>query len=205
MTMMVKKIRSSRDRTGSAGASRAEVSRQFEALFLDQWPAVYGTLLRLVGDPYEAEDLALETFVRLYQRAPQNQAEGLPGDSFNAGGWLRRVATRLGLNALRGGKRRQRYEGQAGLESLTENGPDNPAEVFIAREQRRRVRQILGDMQPRKAQLLVLRYSGMSYQEIAAALGLAPTSIGPLLYRAEQDFARRYRTVYPQEAGDASE
>ena len=67
------------------------------------------------------------------------------------------------------------------------------------------VRRTLGDMTPNKAQLLVLRYSGLSYQEIAEILDVAPTSIGPLLFRAEKDFARRYREMNPEEADDAPE
>ena len=41
-------------------------------------------------------------------------------------------------------------------------------------------------MNPRRAELLVLRYSGMAYKDIAKALDLSPTSVGPLLLRAEQ-------------------
>ena len=48
----------------------AEVSQSFEVTFLEHWPHVYAFLLRLVGDHAEAEDLALETFMRLYQRPP---------------------------------------------------------------------------------------------------------------------------------------
>ena len=40
-----------------------------------------------------------------------------------------------------------------------------------------------------------MRYSGMAYKEIAAALNLSPTSIGPLLARAERDFEKRYRAL----------
>jgi RNA polymerase sigma-70 factor (ECF subfamily) len=205
MTMTVKKTRFDHERSNQARLSRVDVSLRFEKLFLDHWSNVYGTLLRLVGDPSEAEDLALETFIRLYQRSPLSKAGGSEENSFNAGGWLRRVATRLGLNALRGGNRREQYELQAGEEALSYHAPDNPAELFAAQEQRWRVRRTLGDMDQRKAQLLVLRYSGLSYQEIAEVIDVAPTSIGPLLFRAEKDFARRYRAMNPEEADDAPE
>ena len=205
MTMTVKKRRSNHERSSQARLSRVDISLRFEKLFLDHWSSVYGVLLRLVGDPSEAEDLALETFIHLYQRSPLGKPEGTGVDSFNAGGWLRRVATRLGLNALRGGNRRERYELQAGADDLFDRASENPAELFAAQERRWRVRRTLGDMNPRKAQLLVLRYSGLSYQEIAEILDVAPTSIGPLLFRAERDFARRYREVNPEEADDAPE
>ncbi len=144
--------------------------------------------MQLVGDPAEAEDLALETFWRLHQRPPQNVAR----DAQNLGGWLYRVATNLGLNALRARKRRTQHELAAGKWTL-ENQERDPAQEIIAVEERAQVRSVLSAMDARQAQLLTLRYSGMSYAELAVALELAPTSVGTLLARAEREFERRYR------------
>ena len=66
----------------------------------------------------------------------------------------------------------------------------------MAREEERRlVRLALAYMNERQSQLLVMRYSGFSYQEIAEALKLAPTSVGPLLLRAEREFEKHYRAL----------
>lgn len=54
-------------------------------------------------------------------------------------------------------------------------------------------------MNERQSQLLVLRYSGLSYKEIAQALELSPTSIGPLLLRAEREFETRYQALTEEE------
>ena len=54
-------------------------------------------------------------------------------------------------------------------------------------------------MNPHRAELLVLRYSGMAYKDIAKALGLSPTSIGPLLLRAEGEFEKVYRVLDQEE------
>ncbi len=193
MNMAIKKNRASPTPLQLAESSPAGLSRQFEALFLEHWPQVYGLLLRLVGDHAEAEDLALDTFLRLYQRAGSCQPLAPGEKDFNVGGWLHRVATNLGLNAIRGWKRRQRYEMESGKANLAANDPASPAEIFAAGEERQRVRLILSQMEPRQAQLLILRHSGRSYQEIAAALDVSVTSIGTLLGRAESEFARRYR------------
>ncbi len=40
----------------------------FEAIFLEHWPRVYGVLLRIVGDHAEAEDLALEALISYRDR-----------------------------------------------------------------------------------------------------------------------------------------
>lgn len=174
-------------------AGSARVSSTFEALFLEHWAHVYRLLCRLVGDPAEAEDLALETFVRLYQRDPTQQRE------FNPGGWLHRVATNLGLHSIRSWKRRERYEMTAGKYALEESSEDRPAEILAEEEERRLVRLVLAQMNEPQSELLVMRYSGFSYKEIASALKLAPASIGPLLLRAEREFEKGYRALAKEE------
>src|SRR5512141_2951552 len=78
--------------------------KAFEKCFEQYWAPIYGLLRRMLGDPAEAEDLALEAFFRLYQRGAR------AGQEFNTGGWLYRVATNLGLHSIRAFKRRQHYE-----------------------------------------------------------------------------------------------
>jgi RNA polymerase sigma-70 factor, ECF subfamily len=169
------------------------ISSAFESLFREHWAHVYRLLNRLVGDPAEAEDLALETFIRLYQRYPLRDNESNPG------GWLHRVATNLGLHSIRSWKRRERYEMAAGKYALEETPEERPAEIMAQEEERRFVRLALAQMNQRQSQLLVMRYSGLSYKEIAEALKLAPTSIGPLLLRAEREFEKRYRLLEKEE------
>ncbi len=170
-----------------ADAQPIPLSSSFENLFLEHWTHVYRLVLGLVGDPAEAEDLALETFLKLYQRYPE------PPQSFNTGGWLTRVASNLGLHSIRSYKRRERYELAAGIGALADAPENRPTEIHAREEELRLARMSLAQMNPRQAELLILRYSGMSYRDIAAALGLSPSSVGPLLLRAEREFEKRYR------------
>ncbi|MGD9091533.1 MAG: sigma-70 family RNA polymerase sigma factor [Anaerolineales bacterium] len=158
----------------------------FEVLFQEHWQRVYGVVYRLVGDHAEAEDLTLETFWRLYDQQPTF------GNEHQVNGWLYRVATNLGINALRARKRRRHYEEQAGSQILDEKRMVNPDAEFEGEEQRQRVQLALADMKPRSAKLLIMRHSGFSYAEIAATLGVAPGSVGTLLSRAEEEFEERY-------------
>ena len=175
-----------------AGGARG--SAGFEALFQEHWARIYRLLFRLVGDSAEAEDLALETFVRLHQRYPLQENESNPG------GWLHRVATNLGLHSIRSWKRRERYEVEAGRYALESTPEAQPAEILAQNEERRLVRLALAGMNERQSRILVLRHSGLSYKQIAEALDLAPTSIGPLLLRAEREFEKRYRALTQEEA-----
>lgn len=174
MTLTAKKI--------STTQPQDQQSR-FDDLFQEHWSRICRVIYRLVGDWDEAEDLAIDTFWRWYQNPPARQD--------NPGGWLYRVATNLGLNALRARKRRQYYEAQAGVQDLERSVADTAAAAAHALEQQR-VRAALSRLKPRSAQLLILRHSGQSYAEIAAAIGVAPSSVGTLLARAEQAFEKVY-------------
>jgi RNA polymerase sigma-70 factor (ECF subfamily) len=154
-----------------------------ETILETYWARICRSLYSLVGDWDEAEDLALETFIRWHERPPI--------DNQNPGGWLYQVATHLGLNALRARQRRQRYE------TLVEApvAEINPADAVEKAQEAARVRRVLMTMKPRSAQLLLLRHSGLSYTEIAAELGLAPASVGSLLARATQEFEELHRKL----------
>lgn len=164
-------------------------SPKFEDAFNEHWDRVYEVLFRIVGERAEAEDLSLETFLRLYNRPPKFESwEKLAG-------WLYRVATNLGFNALRSRKRRSRYEEEAGHLVMDVHAAPDPAKEAERLEEIQRVRQILSLMKPRDAKLLILRNSGFSYTELAVTLDVAPGSIGTLLVRAEADFEKRYRRI----------
>jgi RNA polymerase sigma-70 factor (ECF subfamily) len=171
--------------------AKADSAVDFESLFQEHWPRVYGVIYRIIGDHAEAEDLSLEAFWKLHRKI----SGAGKVDPLTTSGWLYRVATNLGLNALRARKRREQYELEAGKISLAASGPGNPAMEFERAEDRRRVRQILSQMKPRAAKILVLKYSGLSYAEIAAAIKVSPNSVGKLLSRAEKDFELRFRAL----------
>jgi RNA polymerase sigma-70 factor (ECF subfamily) len=159
----------------------------FEDLFVRHYPRVCGVLRRLVGRPDEAEDLALEAFFRLWRN--QDHLQGM------AEAWLYRVAANLGYNAIRAGRRRENYEIRAGMQTLEQSEDEDPPAAYERSERIAMVRQTLGRMTPRQAQLLALRHAGLSYKEVAEALGLSPGSIGTLLARAEAEF----ETLFPGE------
>ena len=161
------------------------VQSDFDARFNQYWERICEILYRLVGDWAEAEDLALETFMRLHQRPPRRDD--------NISGWLYRVATNLGYNALRARKRRRQYEDQAGMILIEENSSSQPEMTLEKVQERESVRLTLSKMKPRSAKLLILRHSGLKYAEIAAVLKLSPGSVGTLLSRAEREFEEKYK------------
>jgi len=157
----------------------------FEEIVTAHWEPINSLAFRLTGDSQEAEDLALETFIRLWRQSP--------GLSESVSGWLYRVALRLGFNALRAAQRRREYEWKAGRDAFDNSKPFDPPEQFERLEEQKRVRNVLAQLEERQAKILVLRSSGLAYREIAEILNLNPASIGTLLIRAEHDFEKVYK------------
>jgi RNA polymerase sigma-70 factor (ECF subfamily) len=178
---------------GSVGTEIAEEA-VFEELFRAHYQAVFRLLYHLTGDRQEGEDLAQEAFLRLHRTRAMWDARQ------NVRGWLYRVAVNLGHNAARSrGRSRQRERRAFELESGAERGADTPEDLAIRADERRRVRAILAGLPERQASLLLLRHAGLSYRELAEALGVATGSVGTLLARAEEAFDRAYRAAEEEE------
>ena len=159
----------------------------FETFFRSHYERIARAIARVVGDPARAEDLAVEAFWKLW-RNPQVRGE-------KAGGWVYRTALRLALNELRSYARRNRYERQSG----SGGGFPTPEEAHAAAEEREQVRLVLAALDPRQAELLLLRSSGLSYDEVASAAEVNPVSVGTLISRAQQAFRKEYVKRYGQQ------
>jgi len=162
----------------------------FDAVFREHYPRIVALLARLTGDRAQAEEIASDVFCKVSQRGPL----GLAGD--DPAPWLYRVATNAGLDALRSNSRRRRREEAAGVETVRLARQDSALDGVLREERCARVREVLGGLKPRDAQLLLLRAEGLAYRELAEALGMQPSSVGTLLARAEAEFEKRYRARY---------
>lgn len=165
-----------------------EAGLDLETVFRAQYGRIVRVIARVIRDGARAEDLAVEVFLKFAQsRKAQRE---------NVEGWLYRTAVRAGLNELRRQVRQERYER---LVALVRRSP-TPEELMATREEQDRVRLLLGAIDPRQAELLVLRSQDLSYEEIATALKMNPGSIGTLLSRAQQAFRKEYLKRYGQQS-----
>jgi RNA polymerase sigma factor (sigma-70 family) len=155
------------------GMSRADVRPDLEVVFRSNYARVVAVAARVLGARDQAEDVAQEVFLS-FGRSSVPVGE--------AGGWLTVAATHAALNLLRSGRRRSAREEAAG------DGPDvvpDVADLVITREEQSSVRAALARLPHKQAAALVLRHSGLSYAEVAAALDLSPGSVGTTVRRAE--------------------
>ncbi len=173
---------------------RRRDNKAFESLFLRHYSQVYRVLYRLLGNRHEAEDVAQETFLALYQHPPRREGD------MALGAWLCRVALNRGYNALRGERRaRERHER---LQPPAGEVEVDPQAELLRAEEHASVRAALAGLPERQSKLLLLRHAGLSYAEIAAVLEIAPGSIGTLLVRAERAFLLAYERMALAERGD---
>jgi len=132
--------------------------------------------------PHEAEDVAQEVFCSFYRQHSPDAPYAAP--------WLHRAAAHTALNTIRGKKRRrQREQAEAisnerlQVEAAISLDPQRAVEQA---ERQREVRTAMAKLSEKSAAVLAMRYSGLSYAEIAAALDVKTGQIGTLLRRAEE-------------------
>jgi RNA polymerase sigma-70 factor (ECF subfamily) len=158
-----------------------------DAVFHAQYARLARVIARVIRDRGRAEELAVDVLLKWsrHSRAHGDQMEG----------WLYRTAVRTGLNELRREARRHRYERLFGVLTGADPAP-TPEDVRAASEAAEQVRSVLAVIRGRHAELLILRSHGLSYEEVAASLGLNAASIGTLMTRAQQAFRKEYTKRY---------
>ena len=163
-------------------------TQELDAIFR----AHYGRITRVIGkvihDQARAEELAVEVFLKWW-RTPAARGQ-------HAEGWLYRAAVRRALDELRSHTRRNRFERLFGV---GRESPPTPERLFAANAEQQRVRTVLGALDRRHSELLLLRSQDLSYQEIAASLALNPGYVGSLVSRAQEAFRKEYRKRYGTE------
>jgi RNA polymerase sigma-70 factor (ECF subfamily) len=171
----------------SSPATRGAVRADLEPVFRADYARVVGVAARVLGSRDDAEDVAQEVFLAFGRSS-------VPAGA--ATGWLCVAAVHTALNQLRSGRRRAAREEVAG--GGDELAPD-VADTVVVREERSRVRAALARLPHKQAAALVLRHSGMSYAEVAAALDLSPGSVGTTVRRAESALRKEMNPHAPSD------
>jgi RNA polymerase sigma factor (sigma-70 family) len=168
------------DELAAIHAYQAGQTDAFRTLFALHVAHVYQTAYRIVGDAARAEDVTQETFLILAQRLP----DLVPGPLH---AWLTHVARNLSHNE-------RRRAAPLRLDTLplqhqetlqADAATTGPGAEVEAAEMRVWLRLALAALTPRQRAAIVLRYyCGCSLEEIAAALGCRPGTVGAALHQA---------------------
>jgi len=172
--------------------------RAFEALVrrYERW--VFTLALRMVGDRGDAEDVAQEVFLKAYRGL-----QGFRGGSrFST--WLYAIASHHCLNHLAGRDSRARRaertgssaDGKGGvlpsaLDRVADASP-GPDAVLERNELRRAIQNELVQLTEHHRIVIILRdIQGMSYEDIAATLGVELGTVRSRLHRARMELKAR--------------
>lgn len=161
----------------------------FGILVEENQKRIYNLLLRMTGNPDDAAELSQEAFLNAWRGLKNFQADS----SFAT--WVYRLANNVCIDFLRREKRRQAISMTV---SLDDTGPDEdarqaeiPDERYSPEKQAQRseLKEALADglrtLTDEHRQVLVMReLSGLSYAEIAAALGLDEGTVKSRIARA---------------------
>ncbi|MGK5630775.1 RNA polymerase sigma factor SigE [Streptomyces sp. URMC 123] len=156
---------------------------------------VYRLAYRLTGNQHDAEDLTQEVFVRVFR----SLSTYTPG-TFE--GWLHRITTNLFLDMVR---RRQRIRFDALGEDAAERLPSrepSPQQRFHDSHFDADVQQALDTLAPEfRAAVVLCDIEGLSYEEIAATLGVKLGTVRSRIHRGRSHLRKALRHRAPEARG----
>ena len=159
----------------------------FEKLVTEYERAVYAIAQRMNGNAEVAADMTQETFIKAY-----NSLSSFRGDSkFSV--WLYRIANNVCLDFLRSRSRKPTVslsaEDDDGEETQLDIADESQSPELLLESALTRdaVRRGLDSLPPDYKQILLLReIQGLSYEEIAAALGIESGTVKSRIFRARK-------------------
>jgi RNA polymerase sigma factor (sigma-70 family) len=156
---------------------------------------VYRLAYRLTGNPHDAEDLTQEVFVRVFR----SLASYTPG-TFE--GWLHRITTNLFLDQVRR-KARIRFDALPDDAERLPSTDRGPAQLYDDTHFDHDVQAALDALPPDfRAAVVLCDLEGLSYEEIAATLGVKIGTIRSRIHRGRSQLraALAHRAPAPEPA-----
>ena len=137
---------------------------------------VYRLAYRLTGNPHDAEDLTQEVFVRVFR----SLSRYTPG-TFE--GWLHRITTNLFLDLVRR-RARIRFDALPDDAERLVSGDRGPAQLYDDTHFDHDVQAALDALPPDfRAAVVLCDLEGLSYEEIAATLGIKIGTVRSRIHR----------------------
>ena len=167
----------------------------FEILVSRHQTSVLNLIYRFIGDRTQAKDFAQEVFIRVWQAAKSYKPEA----KFTT--WLYRITANLCFNELKSARRKKWFsshlsDDQRGdtLEEMLPDGAPSAEDLLLEKERNRQISDALQSLPESQRMALILkRYDGLSYQEIAQVIGCSVSAVESLLVRAKRALQEKLR------------
>lgn len=144
----------------------------FGALFDRYWTSLVVSAERMLLRRDAAKDIVQEAFVQVWR----NRSSWRPTGSVK--GYLWRITRNLALNEQRRQRTRKGWAERNAGEDPTSGSLPGPAELFEAEALRAEVEEAVRSLPARRREVFVLaRFEGLSYEEIAEAMGISPQTV----------------------------
>lgn|ERR1017187_5011348 len=171
---------------GSATMPLAESSESLSRLFGEHHRRILTAAYRITGSMADAEDVTQAVFLRL--------AKVSAPPVLNAGSYLYRAAINGALDLLRR-RKVAATEPLDGAQNLTSSGPgSSPEAEASSRELGEWLRQAIGELSPRAAEMFTLRYlEELGNREIAGLMGTSQAVVAVTLHQARSRLKKRLR------------
>ncbi|MDR6559921.1 MULTISPECIES: RNA polymerase sigma factor [unclassified Arcicella] len=162
---------------------------------------VFNTCLGFLRNVEEAEDLAQEVFIELYESIHSFRGEA------KVSTFLYRIAVTKSLDYLRKQKRQKRLSfvlSLFGLEDQIQSvgsiETDHPGVLLENKERTNLMFSKIDELPERQRVAFSLhKIDGLSYQEIAEVMELSISSIESLIFRAKQSLQKKLKQYYETE------
>jgi len=142
---------------------------------------VIGLCYRYLGNQVDAEEVAQEVFIRLYQSRDSYEPKG------KLSTFLYRITVNQSLNTIRNKKRRKWFLLDQAQSNPSLSDPDDPESALESREQEAAIRKVVDTLPKNQRTTLILRrYQELTYEEIAEVMGYSVSAVEARLYRARQ-------------------
>ena len=161
----------------------SKLERQITEIFLELREPVFRYVVRIVGSPEEAEDLAQEAFYRLFDDL--RRGSSVQDVRF----WVFRVAHNLAIDHCRRRRFSTPLQAVRTEPSEQEDPGLNAEQGLLERERISRLEAALTRLSPQENQCLQLRTQGLRYREIGELLGIRIPTVQTLLGRAIRKLA----------------
>ena len=160
----------------------------FAILYARYRKRLYNFILRLLGDRYLVEELFQETMLRLYLHRRSYRPEATIRT------WLYSIARHLCLNLLGSKKVDRLAPGPPPLHLQADPSP-NPEQRLELVEREEVVRQAILSLPLTQREVIILtRFEGLSYQEVAQILSKSESAVRVMAHRALLTLKEYFRT-----------
>ena len=175
-----------------------ELHTDFKSVVTEYQEKVRNTCFRFVNHPDDADDLAQEVFIQVYESVHRFRGQA------ELSTWIYRIAVNKSLDFLRRKKRKKRFAHVISLFGGFDDDQDipvsdgkDPYEELQTEERRQILNQALDKLpENQRTAIVLIKYQGFSSKEVADIMDVSVTAVEGLVHRAKKNLQKSLYRFY---------